>query len=618
MQVKLKAGKIMYPVEITQIKDRIEFRFGFNKILKDEIKMMDGARWHGSDDPPRKVWSVKDCPRNRFQLAYLEHSGINDPLNPYRLYEQGLVNFTPSRSLYLHQLDLVKHGLTRKQGIWAAEMGTGKTLAAIELMEAASKKEAVTSWWWVAPKSALYSVQREFKKWNSQITPVFMTYEGLKKKLSEWRDGQDSPQGVIFDESSRLKNIASQRSQAAVHLTTAMRKEWSNPYIILMSGSPAPKSPADWWAQCEVACPGFLKEGTADKLRKTLAIVKEQESIIGGKYLQLVAWKDDEKKCEVCGKLELENPDHEDPSIYHAFSPCVNEVARLYRRMSGLVIVKNKKDCLDLPEKQYRIIRCKPSQSMLNAAQMILDTASSTLKANILLRELSDGFQYVTIGIGVDEECNVCKGEGRYFENDEWGTCPKCDGKCLVEKEERQAKQIPTAKEDALVDLLDEFDVVGRLVIYGGFTGSVERIVDICKRCKWKVIKADGHGWASTLPGGIQEWLSEFQEGKEERVAFVGQAGAAGMGLTLTASPAVVYYSNDFNAESRIQSEDRIHRPGMDVNRGATIIDIFNLPSDEYVYNNLKVKRKLQGISLGDFQRSIGELKNAAVQYDYV
>ncbi len=81
------------------------------------------------------------------------------------------------------------------------------------------------------------------------------------------------------------------------------------------------------------------------------------------------------------------------------------------------------------------------------------------------------------------------------------------------------------------------------------------------------------------------------------------------MGLTLTASPTIVFYSNDFNAESRIQAEDRIHRPGMDKTRGATIIDLIHLPSDEYVLDNLKKKKDLQNLTMG-------ELKDAFVNID--
>jgi hypothetical protein len=93
----------------------------------------------------------------------------------------------------------------------------------------------------------------------------------------------------------------------------------------------------------------------------------------------------------------------------------------------------------------------------------------------------------------------------------------------------------------------------------------------------------------------------------------VGQPGAAGMGLTLTASPSIVYWSNDFNAESRIQSEDRIHRPGMDLNRGATIYDLVHLPTDLHILSNLKKKRDLQALTMGDFSAIVESFEERVV-----
>ena len=58
---------------------------------------------------------------------------------------------------------------------------------------------------------------------------------------------------------------------------------------------------------------------------------------------------------------------------------------------------------------------------------------------------------------------------------------------------------------------------------------------------------------------------------------MVGQADSAGTGLTLTASNEIVYYSNSFNGEARMQSMHRIHRPGMDINKGALITDLIHL-----------------------------------------
>ncbi|MGA2257049.1 MAG: hypothetical protein ABSG53_20550, partial [Thermoguttaceae bacterium] len=100
--------------------------------LKDEIKAMRGSRWHGYDEPdPRKIWSVEDCQRNRFQLSFLMGE------DAYAWFDRPLVRHEYTRSLKDHQKDLTDNGLTYHYHIFAAEMGTGKTLAAQEVIERA-------------------------------------------------------------------------------------------------------------------------------------------------------------------------------------------------------------------------------------------------------------------------------------------------------------------------------------------------------------------------------------------------------------------------------------------------------------------------------------------------
>mgnify|MGYP003133101390 CR=1 FL=1 len=53
---------------------------------------------------------------------------------------------------------------------------------------------------------------------------------------------------------------------------------------------------------------------------------------------------------------------------------------------------------------------------------------------------------------------------------------------------------------------------------------------------------------------------------------FIGQPQSGGIGLTLTAAQYAIYYSNDFNLETRLQSEDRCHRIG--TKSKVTYIDI--------------------------------------------
>jgi SNF2 family DNA or RNA helicase len=48
----------------------------------------------------------------------------------------------------------------------------------------------------------------------------------------------------------------------------------------------------------------------------------------------------------------------------------------------------------------------------------------------------------------------------------------------------------------------------------------------------------------------------------EQADTFVGTPHAGGYGITLTAARAVLYYSNSYDLEKRLQSEDRAHRIG--------------------------------------------------------
>ena len=84
------------------------------------------------------------------------------------------------------------------------------------------------------------------------------------------------------------------------------------------------------------------------------------------------------------------------------------------------------------------------------------------------------------------------------------------------------------------------------------------------------------------------------------RICFIGHPQAGGMALTLTAAPTMIFFSNSFSGEDRIQSEGRFHRAGMDVNRSAKIIDLMHLPTDHLVLTNLQKKRKLQSLTLGE------------------
>ena len=80
---------------------------------------------------------------------------------------------------------------------------------------------------------------------------------------------------------------------------------------------------------------------------------------------------------------------------------------------------------------------------------------------------------------------------------------------------------------------------------------------------------------------------------------FIGQPQSGGIGLTLTAADYVVYYSNSFDLEIRMQSEDRCHRIGTKNN--VTYIDIEARKTiDSKIIKALREKKSLADIITKD------------------
>lgn len=644
LTTRTSSGKLIRSAATLEYKDgRIWFlKSPFS--LKEEIKAMRGSRWHGRDDDEdgRKIWSIEDCPRNRFQLGFLMGEDV------YAWFDRDLTrhDYSDARCndeltpLMPHQCDMSDSGLTYHYQLWAAEMGTGKTLSAQKVIE----KSSVLHWWWVGPKSSLPNIRREFAKWGFDFCgPIhieFITYDELTRRMDQWKPENALPQGVIFDESSRLKGDTSQRTQAAQRLADLIRDTFGfDGYVIEMSGTPSPKSPLDWWSQCEIAWPGFLREGSRKALEQRCGFVVMQQ-FDSGIFPKRIGWKDDQRKCKHCGLFEADGP-HEldgilDPSEVHPFEPSFNEVAYMHERLKGLVVIKHKKDCLTLPDKRYRKIICRPNPSVLRVAQAIVDGSPNTITGLTLLRELSDGFQYRDVADG-EVPCphcpNSCGEVEEWFDPDDPEAiysaidmlneecvarlqkrnvpCTRCGGSGTVPKIVRATREVPCPKEKALKMLLDECEENGRIVVFAGFTGSVDRVTNICHKEGWSVFRCDGRGFEITdREGNVitqdgEEALEFWADRDNQRVAFSSHPESGGMSLTLVESRMAVYWSNSFKPEYRAQSEDRIHRKGMDENLGCDIVDLIHLPTDQRVLDVIRQNRALELMTLGEFSDAL-------------
>lgn len=585
-EFQIRDGRYLrrFPVTLDIQESRIYF-MSSPFALKDEIKSFKGCKWHGFDETnPRKIWSIENCPRNIFQIKALMGENV------YQWWDQPTIELsseqiTKERIEYAqfevtfgeHQADMVRRGLTYHYQIWAAEQGLGKSLSAIELME----RSGVSEWWYVGPGSALESVKREIDKWNMDTAKVNLTTMNYEKLVTRMRydAGPDfkPPQGIIFDETDLLKNLVAHRSIAAQDIADRIREQYGDTgYVILMSGTPSAKSPGDLWNQCEICWPGFLREGNFTAFQRRYGIMSEGSNPEGTTFQRLEGWNEE-------------------------------EVAKLPGRYKGLMTVYRKSDWLNLPEKQYVTEKCEPSEKVLRVARSLAHIAPNTITALTWLRGLSSGFQYQVVP-GEMKTCTVCEGTGRY-DNPEPSVCPCCLGKTQIQDYVRSTVMVETPKDDIVRKWLDKVESDGRIVLAASFQGSIDRLKYICSSHGWAVCAVDGRGWhvydaeGQKLP---DKNVLDYWEQSENKVAFIGNPESMSYGLTLTAASVIVFYDNSFKTVKRLQTEDRIHRLSMNIEKGATIVDILHLPVDQLVIDTLRNNKKLELLSLAAVGESLG------------
>jgi helicase SWR1 len=134
----------------------------------------------------------------------------------------------------------------------------------------------------------------------------------------------------------------------------------------------------------------------------------------------------------------------------------------------------------------------------------------------------------------------------------------------------------------ALLETLEDID--GSVIIWCRFQDEIRMIAKLLGD---KCVTYYGGDTTSDR----KQNMTAFKEGKVKY--FVGTAAAGGIGLNLTVSATVIYYSNSFNGGERFQSEDRCHRIGQ-TNDKVLYIDIEAEDTiDTKIISSLRAKKNL-------------------------
>lgn len=164
-----------------------------------------------------------------------------------------------------------------------------------------------------------------------------------------------------------------------------------------------------------------------------------------------------------------------------------------------------------------------------------------------------------------------------------------------VKLDDGRVKPLANKRVEELLAIAEETD--GKMIIWANYRHDIESI-------RLALQKEYGMNSVATYYGDTSEEdrqtaLVQFQDPESELRFFVGNPSTGGYGLTLTAANVVVYYSNSFDLEKRLQSEDRAHRIGQTKN--VTYIDLIAVNTiDEKIVKALRDKIDIATQVLGE------------------
>ena len=169
------------------------------------------------------------------------------------------------------------------------------------------------------------------------------------------------------------------------------------------------------------------------------------------------------------------------------------------------------------------------------------------------------------------------------------------ENKLSVRQSENLVRALKNNRISELLNILEEVD--GKVIIWAIYRHDIKEITRVLSERYGK--NAVESFFGDTLDRDRQDIIDRFQDRESDLRFFVGNPKTGGYGLTLTASHTVIYYSNSYDLEVRLQSEDRAHRIGQ--TSKVTYIDLIAEKTvDEHIVKSLRNKINIATQVLGE------------------
>jgi SNF2 family DNA or RNA helicase len=169
----------------------------------------------------------------------------------------------------------------------------------------------------------------------------------------------------------------------------------------------------------------------------------------------------------------------------------------------------------------------------------------------------------------------------------------------FIKTDEGEEVDLPSGRLDELMNILDEAS--GKVIIWANYRRNIKMIEAAIAKAHGKESVVTYYGDTSDEDRELAK--SSFQDSNSPVRFFVANSQTGGYGITLTQANTVVYYSNNYDLEKRLQSEDRAHRIGQKSN--VTYIDLVTPNTvDEKILTALRDKNDIARLLTGDAWRS--------------
>jgi SNF2 family DNA or RNA helicase len=471
------------------------------------------------------------------------------------------MNYKFKTKPYAHQLVALEKSVDKKEYGYFMEMGTGKSKVLVDNMAILYDKGKINGALIIAPKGV-------YNNWYSQEIPIHLASH-IKPKMVMWTASASKAKEkeyqtlfeTGFDLHVLIMNVEAFSTKKGVEFAYKFLR--SHKTLMAVDESTTIKTPTSKRTRAIIT---LGKHAVYRRILTGSPVTKSPLDL----YSQ-------------CAFLNENLLDH--TSFYSFRNRYAHMVDRNFggRRVQIISSYKNlneleeilkvfsyrvqKKDCLDLPKKIFinRIVEL--SQEQKNAYSTMKSAALALLKGKMTTapHALTQLMRLHQITCG-------------HLKSD--------DGTITNLKHNRI---------EELVDVLSEME--GKVIIWANYIHDIEEIV---KRIK-KEYGDDSivQYYGATSSDDRQKAIKKFQDPNSSVKYFVGNTQTGGYGITLTEASNVIYYSNSYDLEKRLQSEDRAHRIGQ--KKSVTYVDLIAEKTvDEKIIKALRNKINIASTIMGD------------------